>query len=250
MLETLVKNSRTSVDAGVYEIRGAARGGRSIKWKEGRAALITEVKLASPSAGWIREGADPEEIAASMVRGGADALSVLTQPLLFHGSPEYFARVRRSVDVPMIMKDIIVDEAQVAAAEALGADYMLLIQSVFDGGYAHNMDEFIEMGHNRGVRTLLEVHTAAEFERAQNTEADLIGINNRNLDTLEIDLGTTEEILAGRNTRSRVISESGIKSAADIARLKKAGAAGFLVGSGIMGGRDIEGTVREMISAC
>ena len=132
-----------------------------------------------------------------MIEGGSKALSILTPPHLFHGSPEFFIQVRKAVDVPLLMKDIMIDKIQINAAKKIGADYMLVIQSLFDQKFLTDIDEFIGYGHKQGLKILLEVHTKEEFQNALKTEADIIGINNRNLDTLEIDLKTTESVLSG-----------------------------------------------------
>ncbi len=184
-----------------------------------------------------------------MIAGGSKALSVLTQPNLFHGSPEYFMKVRDAVDVPLLMKDIMIENIQIDAAEKIGADYILLIQSLFDQGFLKNIDEFIEYAHKKELKILLEVHTKQEFENALKTESDLIGINNRNLDTLEINLKTTETVLKGYKKSRLILSESGIETAEDIQYLKKSGADAFLIGSSIMKSDNIEEQVRKLVKA-
>ncbi len=156
----------------------------------------------------IRTISDPLKIAKQMIDGGSRALSVLTQPHLFNGSPEFFMAIRREVKVPMLMKDIVVDKIQIEAGRKIGADFMLLIQSLFDKKFLDDIDEFVEFGHKNGLKVLLEVHTLEEFNNALKTNADLIGINNRNLDTLEIDLTTTEKILKNFDSSRPIISES------------------------------------------
>ena len=183
-----------------------------------------------------------------MIAGGSKALSILTQPNLFHGSPEYFMKVRESVDIPLLMKDIMIENIQIDAAEKMGADYILLIQSLFDQGFLKEIDEFID-AHKKELKILLEVHTKQEFENALKTEADLIGVNNRNLDTLEIDLKTTETVLEGYEKSRPILSESGIETTEDIQYLKKSGAAAFLVGSSIMKSDNIEEQVRKLVKA-
>jgi len=213
------------------------------------ATLITEIKFASPSLGKIRTQSDPVSIAKSMIGGGAKALSILTQPYLFNGSPDYFIQVRQAVDVPLLMKDIMIDKIQIDAAQKIGADYMLLIQSLFDQGHLKEIDEFIDYGHKKGLKILLEVHTNEEFRHALDTKADLIGINNRNLDTLEIDLTTTEKILSSFDKSRPIVSESGIETPQDIINLRKAGASAFLIGSSIMKTDNIEANVKELVNA-
>ena len=207
------------------------------------------MKFSSPALGEIRKVSDPIDIAKKMVNGGATALSVLTQPFLFDGSPELFMNVRKAVNVPMLMKDIMIDKIQIDAAKKIGADYFLLIQSIFDNNMANDIDGLIEYGHNLGLKVVIEAHTIKEFENSCNTDADIIGINNRNLDTLKIDLNTTKKILENSEKRKLVISESGISKSDDIQFLHKCGADGYLVGTSIMKADDIQQTVQNLVNA-
>ena len=253
ILRKLVNNSQMAIDDGVYEVDAnlekSSKDFIQIINTSGHAPLLTEVKFSSPSLGKIRTITDPVSIASQMIAGGSKALSVLTQPHLFNGSPEYFMKVRQAVDVPMLMKDIMIDKVQIDAAKKIGADFMLVIQSLFDQNYLKEIDEFISYGHKQGLQILLEVHTKQEFENALKTEADLIGINNRNLDTLEIDLKTTETILSGIDKSRPILSESGIDTPEDIQYLKKCGADAFLIGSSIMKSDNIEEQVRKLVNA-
>lgn len=253
VLKKLVENSHKAISDGIYEVSESLPRSEidlldSIKGTK-HAALITEVKFASPSLGKIRDFSSPTEIAKAMVRGGALGLSVLTQPYMFSGSPKYFIEIRKQLKVPMLMKDIIVDKVQIDAARKIGADYMLLIQSLFDSGQLKEIDEFVGYGRRQGLRVLIESHTKKEFENSLKTEADIIGINNRNLDTLEIDINTTKKILNEYDKKRVIISESGIESADDIRFLRKCGADAFLVGSSIMKDTDIERNVRTLVNA-
>jgi len=253
ILRKLVNNSQIAIDDGIYDIdlnlQKSNKDFVQIIKTNPHATLLTEVKFASPSLGKIRTLADPASIAKQMIAGGSKALSVLTQPHLFHGSPEYFIKVRQSVEVPLLMKDIMIDKIQIDAAKKIGADYMLVIQSLFDQGYLKEIDEFIGYGHKQGLKVLLEVHTKEEFQNALKTEADIIGINNRNLDTLEIDLKTTEVVLEGYKKSRIILSESGIDTAEDIQYLKKCGADAFLIGSSIMKSNNIEEQVKKLVNA-
>jgi len=214
-----------------------------------KATLITEIKFSSPALGNIRKMSDPVAIAKHMIDGGASALSVLTQPFLFDGSPELFMKVRKEVQVPMLMKDITIDRVQIDAAKKIGADYFLLIQSIFDKGMVNDIDDLIDYGHGLGLKVLIEAHTKEEFSNSCNTDADLIGINNRNLDTLKIDLNATKEILENTEKTKLVISESGISSPDDIRFLHKCGADAYLVGSSIMQTDEIQQTVQKLVNA-
>ena len=253
ILKKLVNNSQAAIDDGVYDIdiklQRSNKDFLQIIKANKHATLLTEVKFSSPSLGKIRTLSDPASIAKQMIAGGAKALSVLTQPYLFNGSPKYFIQVRQEIDVPLLMKDIMIDKIQIDAAEKIGADYILVIQSLFDNGFLKNIDEFIKYGHRKGLKILLEVHTKQEFQNALKTESDLIGINNRNLDTLEIDLKTTQNVLQGFEKTRPILSESGIETPEDIQYLKKCGADAFLIGSSIMKSDNIEEHVRKLVNA-
>ena len=253
ILEKLVNNSKKAIEDGIYDINESLPNSgadlENIIAKSEHATIITEVKFSSPALGNIREITDPVEIALKMVTGGASALSVLTQPYMFHGSPEFFMKVRKMVKVPMLMKDITIDKVQIDAAKKIGADYFLLIQSIFDKGLVNDIDGMVDYGHNLGLKVLIEAHTKQEFENSCNTSADIIGINNRNLDTMKIDLSTTKEILQNAKKTKLVISESGISTSDDIRFLHKCGADAYLVGSSIMKTDDIQQTVQNLVNA-
>lgn len=253
MLQKLTQNSQLAIKDGVYEISQKLPKSKmnliqNIR-KNKQASLITEVKFSSPSLGKIRKVSDPVKIAKMMVQGGAIGLSVLTQPHLFNGSPEYFQEIRNAVNIPLLMKDVIVDKIQIDAAEKIGADCILLIQSIFDKNLATDIEEFISYAHKKKLLVLLESHTKKEFINSTKTEADLLGINNRNLDTLEIDLDTTRKILKDKNEKRIILSESGIESQNDIRFLHRCGADAFLVGSSIMKSRDIKESVKRLVMA-
>ena len=253
ILEKLVNNSKKAIDNGIYDISESLTNS-GIDLSESiinsqHAPLITEVKFSSPALGNIKKISDPVDIAIQMVNGGAAALSVLTQPFLFDGSPEFFMKIRKVVEVPMLMKDITIDKIQIDAAKKIGADYFLLIQSLFDKKIVLEMDELIEYGHKNGVKVIVEAHTPEEFENACKTNADIVGINNRNLDTLKIDLNTTKNILEKSDSSKIIISESGIESQDDIRFLHKCGAKGYLIGTAIMKNDNIEQTVRGLVNS-
>ena len=253
ILRKLVNNSQIAIDDGVYDVEGdfekSSKDFKQIIKTNQHATLLTEIKFASPSLGKIRTLTDPASIAKRMIVGGARALSVLTQPHLFQGSPQYFMKVRSAVNVPLLMKDIMIDKIQIDAARKMGADYMLVIQSIFDQKFVSDIDGFIEYGHKQGLEILLEVHTKDEFVNALKTKADIIGINNRNLDTLEIDLKTTKLVLEGYEKSRIILSESGINTVDDIQYLKKCGADAFLIGSSIMKSDNIEEQVKKLVNA-
>ena len=251
MLEKLAQNSQKAIVEGVYEIeQKLTKSDKNIISeikKNIHASLITEVKFSSPSLGNIRQISDPVEIAKSMIEGGAVGLSVLTQPYLFNGSPEYFSEIRKQMKVPLLMKDVIVDMTQIDAAEKLGAD--IILQGIFDKKFAKEIDEFVSYAHKKKLMVLLEAHTEREFLNSVKTDADLLGINNRDLDTLEIDLKTTQHILDYGKENRIIISESGIETPDDIRFLRKCGADAFLVGSSIMKSKDMKGLVSRLVLA-
>jgi indole-3-glycerol phosphate synthase len=213
--------------------------------------IITEVKFASPSAGKIREREDPLRIAREMLMGGACAISVLTDPDDFHGSLETLATLSREVDVPLIMKDIVVSLAQLQAAAMAGARAVVLISELFTRRLTdESLDKLLEEARRLGLEVLLEANTPHEFGNLQRHRPDLFGINNRNLSTFKLDLSTTERVLASNGHLDRpIVSESGIKDSADVLRLRKTGVNAFLVGTSIMSSSDIEAKVRELVEA-
>jgi indole-3-glycerol phosphate synthase len=213
--------------------------------------VIAEVKAASPSAGTIKENVEPEDLAKAMAKAGAVGISVLTEPKHFHGSLSYLSRVRGAVNLPILMKDIVISPLQLATASRSGANVVLMIQALFDRGYCKQpLSEMISDAHARNLEVLLETHNTAEFRRAVTTEADLIGINNRNLGTLKVDLNVTKRILKKNQPQNKlVVSESGVKTAADVRFLRDCGAQAFLIGSAVMLAGDVEAKVMEFVDA-
>lgn len=213
--------------------------------------IITEIKSTSPSAGIIRKDVVPSEIAKAMQRGGATGLSVLTEPKQFNGSLEALAEARDAVKLPILMKDIVLSPIQIQAASKMGANAVLLIKALYERGYsARSLDEMIAGAHTMGLEVLLETHTETEFCSGVKTDADLIGINNRDLRTLKVDLNVTKKILSKNDSKGKmVISESGINTPADIRFLRESGARAFLVGSAVMSAENVEEKVKEFVNA-
>jgi indole-3-glycerol phosphate synthase len=222
----------------------------TIRKQEGT-PVITEIKFASPSAGKIREIEDPLQIAMEMLKGGACAISVVTDPDDFQGNLETLANLSRVVDAPLIMKDIIVSPVQVQAAARAGARALVLISELFSRRLSKEpLDRLVQQARHFGVEVLLEANSPPEFGKLPGHRPDLYGINNRNLSTFKLDLSTTERVLAMNGHLDRpVVSESGIDHPKDIARLKKAGANAFLVGTSIMKSSNIQSKVRELVNA-
>jgi indole-3-glycerol phosphate synthase len=258
-LDILVKTSLGTVRSGYYDIKfGMGNFFPKASLRESiincvHAPIIAEVKPVSPSYGRLRQITDIAKVAVEMEDGGAAGISVLTEPKHFGGSLINLAEVKSHVRLPVLMKDIVVDPIQVEAAAKIGADAILLIYSVFERGYAKlSLEEFIDFAHSNGLEVLLEVYVRREFLSAIETDADLIGVNNRDLGTLRVDLNITRDILSSVNVDACdkiVVSESGIRSAEDIRVLQSYGARAFLVGSEIMLAEDIRKKVRELVMA-
>jgi indole-3-glycerol phosphate synthase len=254
-LDQLVKDAERTLKEGYYNVQ-PSEPHVSVSLKaciEGCRGnpVIAEVKGASPSLGSIRENIDPTGIAHAMEVGGASGISVLTEPKHFNGSLECLREIRGATGLPLLMKDIIVSPEQIKVAVNLGADVVLLIKAVFDRGYGHfSLDSMIYEAHARGVEVLLETHDAEEFTKALGTGADLVGINNRNLGTLEVNLGATVRILKDhRGGEKPIVSESGIRVPGDLLFLRGCGAQAFLIGSAIMASGNVEETVRGFVTA-
>jgi indole-3-glycerol phosphate synthase len=214
-------------------------------------AVITEIKAASPSLGTIRTQVNPKEIAQIMETAGAVGISVLTEPKHFHGSLAALVQAREATKLPILMKDIVIVADQIEVAAQIGANAVLLIQALFDRHcYEMNVEKMIAFAHAKGLEVLLETHTEAQFKMALESKADLIGINNRNLATLQIDLETTKQILQNHGKHGKtVISESGVKTQADLQFLRSCGADAFLVGSSIMQSQNIGAKIKELVQA-
>jgi indole-3-glycerol phosphate synthase len=254
-LDTLAMDATKTVDSGYYQtVVSTKQPTISLKTAITECKgnpVITEIKAASPSLGTIRTMLNPKEIAQAMERAGAVGISVLTEPKHFGGSLFTLTKVRETVKLPLLMKDIIIVPEQIEAAAKIGANAVLLIQALFDKHYCEmSVDKMIAFAHTRGLEVLLETHTEKEFQSAIETTADLVGINNRNLATLKIDLNTTKQILEKHKRKGKlVVSESGIKTQADLRFLRSAGADAFLIGSSIMLTENIEEKVKEFVEA-
>lgn len=214
------------------------RGHRSLKAalgrKQGCNAIIAEIKFNSPSRGNLRMPTDPVMLAGNLASGGCSALSVLTEPDFFDGRPEFIPAIRPAIQIPVLRKDFIIDERQLAESAVLGADAVLLIARLL----GNRLPDMVDSALAYGLEPLVEVHSRQEATAALATSTSLIGINNRDLDTLNIDLSTTLRLAPLiKETGIRIVAESGLLWPCDVRKLRSS-VDGFLIGSAIMAAKD------------
>ena len=214
-------------------------------------SLIAEVKKASPSKGIIRADFDPVSIARAYERAGATCLSVLTDRHFFQGSFDNLRLVRCSVSLPLLCKEFIIDPYQIYLARTAGADAVLLIVAILSD---RHLQEYLDLVHSLGMTALVEVHTAAELDRALSlSNLRLLGINNRNLENFTVDLATTEQLIQQQREQIEskgitVVSESGLFERTDLERVGQAGARAVLIGESLVKQPDIEQAVRKILN--
>ncbi|MDA0261491.1 MAG: indole-3-glycerol phosphate synthase TrpC [Proteobacteria bacterium] len=207
--------------------------------------LITEIKKASPSKGVIRSNFDPAVLAVAYENGGATCLSVLTDEPYFQGRDAYLVAARRAVSLPVLRKDFMLDVYQIFEARSLGADCILLIMAALDDSSARDLEATaLELG----MDVLIEVHNQAELERACQLQSRLIGVNNRDLTTLTVDLATTEKLAGLMPKDVMVVSESGLSNPADLARMADVGVRCFLIGEALMREDDVTEATRALLA--
>lgn len=241
--------ARRAAERPLAEVRAAARDQPEAADFAGAlrgagVSLIAEVKKASPSKGLIREDFDPEAIARAYADNGAAALSVLTDEAYFQGCDAYLQSARRVSGLPVLRKDFTVDPYQIHEARLLGADAILLIVALMDGG---QLEDFQGLARDHGLAALVEVHTRTELERVLAAGADPVGINNRDLKTFETTLDITFELCRFIPESVTLVSESGIKSHDHLRQLGDAGIHAVLVGESLMRADDVGAAVRALL---
>ena len=212
--------------------------------REGKYGLIAEIKKASPSKGVIRSNFNPTAIAKAYEAGGAACLSVLTDEPFFQGADEFLIDARNATQLPVLRKDFMLDPFQIYESRALGADCILLIMAALSDNEAISLEG---LAHDLGMAVLVEVHNAIELDRAARLSSPLIGINNRNLKTLNVDINTTIELSKSIGPNKLLISESGLFSPDDLARMSDAGANCFLIGESLMSQEDVEAATLRLL---
>lgn len=206
--------------------------------------LIAELKKASPSKGVIREDFKPLDLARSCADAGASALSVLTDEKFFKGSLGYLETISKEVAVPVLRKDFIIDEYQITEARVYGADAVLLIANILE---EEQMRKFLELSHTYGMDCLVEVHNQEELKNVLNIDPKIIGINNRDLKTFEVDIKTTERLISSVPGGKLIVSESGIFGRKDVEYLEGLGVGAILAGEAIMASPDAGCKVKELL---
>ena len=240
----LVMRRAAAVMTNTAKPRGGGRFRAALQHPD-RLNVIAECKRRSPSRGVLRANYDPVALASSYERSGAAAISVLTEPTFFDGSLEHLRTVAEQVDVPILRKDFIIDEYQIAEARAAGADAILLIVSALSDDALRQLHQ---VARRLGLDALVEVHDDAELDRALAAGAEIVGVNNRSLRTLTVDTHLSAALIGRMPAAVTAVAESGFKSAEELRRLREAGYHAFLVGERLVTSPDPEAALRELLA--
>lgn len=253
MLKTLCDEAARLLDSGYYDTSTTRICNVSSLYSSilshKQNAIITEIKRASPSLGWIRPDIDVNSVISSMEKGGAAGISIITMPNYFHGDLTYLSQASSLTKLPILMKDFIISKKQIEAGWRLGADAILLIYKIFNNKYSEiSLDDAIKNVHSLGMEVLLEVHGREELQDALNYDVKLIGINSRDLSTMQTNIDSLKQTINGINYKDKVlIAESGINNPKQLKELVKLGFRAFLIGTAIMKSQNIEETVRLFV---
>jgi len=251
ILKVIIENTKNEIDKKKVLkplealLKTENKGRRDFKkiFKNGQIALIAEIKRSSPTTGTIINGLDIEKIAFIYESSGADGISVVTNEKFFNGRNEDIQNVKKSTNLPVLRKDFIIDEYQIYESCGIFADAILLIACILS---PEQLKEFVRLSHKLNMATIVEVHTIDDLKKALNTDTEIIGINNRNLNNFEVDINISLNLIESIPDRYYTVSESGIKKAEDVRRLKDAGFDGILVGTSILKADDMAGKIKEL----
>lgn len=251
ILDKFIRAAKENVASGYYKL-GERYAGKRISMRKKMDGsgflLITEIKHASPAGEYSFGNIDVEKAAADFRRCGSDAVSVVVEPQIFKGHLENVAVAKKASGLPVLFKDFVISSEQIKAADRAGADAVLLVVKVADR-LGLDLDAMVAEAHGLGLEVLLEAYDAKEMKKAMKTDADLLGINNRDLTTLKVDLDRTKRIMEAAGGADRpVISESGINGADDVRYVREFGASGVLVGTAIWKAQNLKAKVRELKS--
>lgn len=247
LLDRFIENAKQSVQEGYYEVDENRCTNVSLKKKIANGfTLIAEIKHASPAGEYSFENIDVEKTAKSFLTNGTDAISVVVEPKIFKGNLANVT-IAKKTGLPVLFKDFVFCEEQIRAARVVGADAVLLVVKVAERTDS-NLNDLVKIAHQNKLEVLLEAYDEREMKIALDTDADIVGINNRDLRTLKVDLNRTKDIIDSVKLNRPLISESGIRNATDVAFVKSCGASGALVGTAIWKAADLGAKIRELKS--
>ncbi|MGB9720555.1 MAG: indole-3-glycerol phosphate synthase TrpC [bacterium] len=251
MLKVIIEDTKNEIDKkkrlnpieNLLKVGNEKRRDFKNIFKRESMALIAEIKRSSPSTGTIINGLNPDKIATIYETSGADGISVVTNERFFDGKNEDIKIVKKSTILPVLRKDFVIDEYQIYESYGIDADAILLIASILSPG---RLKEFVRRAHNLGMTTIVEVHTINDLKKALDTDTEIIGINNRNLNNFEVNINVSLHLVQLVPDGYYTVSESGIRKKEDVKRLKDAGFDGILVGTSILKADDMAEKIKEL----